>query len=43
MTRRLPKLRERDLQRQILDWLLVHHVFHYRNNVGAMPKKEAKR
>ena len=27
--------RERDIQRQILDWLRLKRIFHYRQNVGA--------
>jgi hypothetical protein len=30
------KLSEHDIQRQILDWLKLKHIFHWRNNSGAM-------
>lgn len=26
---------ENDIQRVILDWLEIHKIFHFRNNVGA--------
>ena len=29
-------MRERDLQKLILDWLALHRIFHWRNNTGAM-------
>lgn len=29
------KLLESDIQRTILDWLCLHRIFHWRNNVGA--------
>ena len=29
-------LREHEIQRQILEWLELKHIFHWRNNVGAM-------
>lgn len=32
------KLSERDIQKQITDWLSLHRIFWYRNNVGAFKK-----
>jgi hypothetical protein len=32
------KLRERDIQKQIIDWLTFKRIFFYRNNTGAMKK-----
>lgn len=32
---KLPRAKESDVQRAILDWLAYHHVFHYRNNSGG--------
>src|ERR1035437_810250 len=29
-------LSEHDTQRQILDWLELKHIFHYRNNTGSI-------
>jgi hypothetical protein len=29
-------VKERDLQKLILDWLALHRIFHWRNNTGAM-------
>jgi hypothetical protein len=29
-------MKESDVQRQILDYLALKHLFHYRNNSGAM-------
>ena len=29
-------MRERDVQKLIIDWLKLHRVFHWRNNTGAM-------
>lgn len=31
-----PEIRERDILRQILDWLKLHRIFHYRQNTGMM-------
>lgn len=28
-------MREQDIQRQILDWLELQHIFHWRANTGA--------
>lgn len=33
-----PKLSEHDIQTQILDWLKLHKVFHYRQNSGGIKK-----
>lgn len=33
---RKPALKESEVQRQILDWLELKHIFHWRNNTGAM-------
>jgi len=30
------KLKEKDTQRTVLDWLALNRIFHYRNNSGAM-------
>ena len=27
---------EHDIQKQILDWLKLNHIFHWRNNTGAV-------
>ena len=27
---------EKDLLKQVMDWLALHRVFHYRNNTGAL-------
>ena len=32
------KLRERDIQKQITDWLTLQHIFWYRQNVGAVKR-----
>lgn len=32
---KLPKLKEKDVQKAILDWLFWNKIFHYRNNTGA--------
>jgi Holliday junction resolvase len=32
------KLRERDIQRQVMDWLSLQKLFHYRQNVGAVKR-----
>jgi len=31
-----PKIRERDIQKSILDWLSLRRIFHWRASVGAM-------
>jgi hypothetical protein len=31
-----PKLSEHAIQKQILDWLKIKDIFHWRNNSGAM-------
>jgi hypothetical protein len=36
---RAPKILERDIQRQILDYLKLHRIFHWRQNVGSMAGK----
>lgn len=30
-----PKLSEHDIQKQILDWLKIQGIFHWRNNTGS--------
>jgi hypothetical protein len=32
------KLRERDIQSQILDWLALQKIFHYRQNTGSVAR-----
>jgi hypothetical protein len=34
-----PKVRERDVQKLILDYLKWHRIFHWRQNVGSMAGK----
>ncbi len=34
MTNPIYRVREKDIQKTILDYLAVHHIFHYRNNTG---------
>jgi hypothetical protein len=33
-----PELRERDIQKTILDYLELHHILHYRQNTGAVKR-----
>lgn len=33
-------IKEKDLQRTILDYLKVNHIFHYRNNSGAFKSEK---
>jgi hypothetical protein len=33
-------MKESDVQRQILDYLALKHVFHYRNNSGAFQRDD---
>lgn len=35
-----PRVREADVQRAILDYLELRHIFHYRNNSGAFVMPE---
>lgn len=36
MKKRKLIIKEKDLQRQVLDYLSLRHIFNYRNNSGAM-------
>lgn len=37
--RKTPELSEHDIQSQIIDWLRIEGIFHYRNNTGAFSRE----